>query len=339
LDPNPENKQNTNPMIQLINPSNGYALFRQSRGYTDKSGNFFPIVNGVIPFVIDDSNYTDSFGFQWNKFAKTQIDRENNNSKQSALRFFAQTGWDKEDLRGKDVLELGSGAGRFSQVFLDHTMGNLYSVDYSDAVIANYKNNGHHGEDRFKLFRASVYELPFPDNSFDKVFCFGVLQHTPDFKTSVQQLIAKAKIGGEVIVDFYPVKGWWTKIHAKYILRPITKKLSHARLLRLIERNVNWLIALSNFFDRIGAGKILNRFLPICDIKGTLPAGLSKKELREWVILDTFDMFSPEHDHPQPISTVKKWFEESGMQVTFADTITFGKEKFTASVVKGIKVK
>lgn len=325
-------------MIQLINPSNGYALFRKNRGYADHSGNFFPVIDGVIPFV-NDSNYTDNFGFQWNKFRKTQIDRDNLNSKQSALRFFAQTGWDKEDLTGKDVLELGSGAGRFSQVFLDHTNGNLYSVDYSDAVIANYKNNGHHGEERFKLFRASVYELPFADNSFDKVFCFGVLQHTPDFRTSVRNLIAKAKPGGEVIVDFYPVKGWWTKIHAKYILRPFTRRLSNKTLLRLIETNVNWLIALSRFFDKIKLGKILNRFLPICDIKGTLPANLSKKELREWVILDTFDMFSPEYDNPQKISTVKNWFEEAGMKVTFAGQITFGKERFTASVVKGIKLK
>jgi len=32
------------------------------------------------------------------------------------------------------------------------------------------------------LFQASIYELPFAPRQFDKVFCFGVLQHTPDFK-------------------------------------------------------------------------------------------------------------------------------------------------------------
>ena len=92
-----------------------------------------------------------------------------------------------------------------------------------------------------------------------------------------------------------------------------------------------------SFFNKIGVGKIFNRFLPVCDIRGTLPHNLSKEELREWVVLDTFDMFSPEHDHPQRISTVRKWFEESGMKVTFADYVIFGKEKFSAAVVKGIK--
>ena len=322
-------------MIELINPVTGSVLQKKENGFADDKGTLFPLINGVVR-VVQDSNYTDSFGFQWNKFQKTQIDRDNKNSQQSTQRFFAETGWDKEDLSGKNVLEVGSGAGRFSQVFLDNTKGNLYSVDYSDAVSANFRNNGHHGE-RFKLFQASVYEMPFRDNSFDKVFCFGVLQHTPDFKKSVQSLVAKAKPGGEVAVDFYPVNGWWTKVHAKYIFRPITKRWSHEKLLRKIERNAGWLIKLYFFFDKIKLGKVFNRFLPICDIKGTLPHDLSKQELKEWVILDTFDMFSPQHDHPQRISTVKKWFEEFGMNVTFAGYIRYGKENFLAATVKGIK--
>jgi SAM-dependent methyltransferase len=321
--------------VSLINPRNGHELLPAERGYTDGRNKFFPVKNGALR-IVDETNYTDSFGYQWNKFQKTQIDRENKQSSQSKERFFAQTGWDKEDLTGKNVLEVGSGAGRFSQIVLDFTKANLYSIDYSDAVSANYKNNGHHG-DRFHLFQASVYEMPFPDNSFDKVFCFGVLQHTPDFRKSVQCLIAKAKPGAEVVVDFYPIRGWWTKIHAKYIFRPITKRMSHEKLLHRIDKNADWLMKMYFFFDKIGIGKLANRFLPVCDIKGTLPHNLSKEELREWVVLDTFDMFSPEHDHPQAISTVKKWFEEFGMRVTQADFVTYGKEKFSAAVVKGIK--
>ncbi|MEI2748908.1 MAG: methyltransferase domain-containing protein [Ferruginibacter sp.] len=57
------------------------------------------------------------------------------------------------------MLEVGSGAGRFTQIALDHTKANLYSVDYSNAVEANYKNNG--PNQRLKLYQASVYELPF----------------------------------------------------------------------------------------------------------------------------------------------------------------------------------
>jgi ubiquinone/menaquinone biosynthesis C-methylase UbiE len=321
-------------MIQLINPFNQSPLQKKDDHYVDAKGNVFKTSGGVTRFV-EESNYTDSFGFQWNKFQETQIDREQNNNTLSKERFFAQTGWDKEDLNGKNVLEVGSGAGRFTQVVLEHTKATLYSVDYSEAVAANYRNNGHYG-DRLKLFKASVYDLPFADNSFDKVFCFGVLQHTPDFKKSVKALIDKAKPGGEVAVDFYPIRGWWTKVHAKYIFRPVTKRMSHPKLLSMIQRNAGWLMKLYSFFNKIGIGRVVNRFLPIVDIKGTLPANLSPKELKEWVILDTFDMFSPQHDHPQRISTVKKWFEEFGMKVTYADYVIFG-NNFSVATVKGIK--
>jgi SAM-dependent methyltransferase len=319
-------------MIELINPATGKQLQKQGDAFVDPDDNRFPIVRGAVRMV-GESNYTDSFGFQWNKFDKTQIDKEKNLSL-SKERFFAESNWDKEDLTGKNVLEVGSGAGRFSQIVLDHTKANLYSVDYSDAVSANFRINGHHG-DRLKLFQASIYDMPFPDNSFDKVFCFGVLQHTPDFKQSVKCLIDKVKPGGEVVVDFYPIRGWWTKLHSKYILRPITKKMSHEKLLKKIDSNADRLINAYNFLDKIGL-RAFTRFLPVVDIKGTLPKNLTKEELREWVVLDTFDMFSPEHDHPQRISTVANWFKEFGMNVTLADFIPIG-PGFRAAVVKGIK--
>ncbi len=40
--------------------------------------------------------------------------------------------------------------------------------------------------------------------------------------------------------------------------------------------------------------------------------GLPPDLNREWSILDTFDMYSPAHDNPQTIETVKRWFEEEG---------------------------
>ena len=316
----------------LVNPYNQQQLTLGEEKLTDTAGQEFPKIAGAYRFVQDD-NYTQNFGFQWNKFTQTQIDRFSEQSSQSKTRFFAVTQWDKEDLSGKNVLEVGSGAGRFSQVVLDETQANLYSVDYSNAVEANFKNNGHHAE-RFHLFQASIYDLPFAPQTFDKVFCFGVLQHTPDVKKSVESLVKMVKPGGELIVDFYPIRGWWTKIHAKYIFRPWTKKMSNEKLLKRIEKNANWMIGLSQFFNKIGIGKLTNRFIPICDIKNTLPQNLSKEQLREWVILDTFDMFSPEYDQPQRIETVRQWFEEFGLKVTFADTITFEGSN-QVSAVKG----
>ncbi len=319
-----------NPIL-LVNPYNSKPLSEDRNGLHDSESNRFPFLNGAFKFVRDD-NYTDNFGYQWNKFSATQIDKANQINL-TENRFFAQTGWKKEELDGQNILEVGSGAGRFSQIVLDHTKANLYSVDYSNAVEANYKNNG--PNERLHLYQASIYELPFSKAQFEKVFCFGVLQHTPDVEKSVECLIEMVKPGGELVVDFYPIRGWWTKIHSKYMLRPFTKKMGNAKLYSKIEKHADTLISTYNFFEKIGVGKIVNRFLPICDIEGTLPKNVSKEKLREMVVLDTFDMFSPEYDQPQKIKTIVSYFKKYGMDAVWGGFIKDG--KFRAAVVKGIK--
>jgi hypothetical protein len=91
--------------------------------------------------------------------------------------------------------------------------------------------------------------------------------------------------------------------------------MSHEKLLNKIDRNADRLIKTYKVIDKMGLAMIGHRFLPMCDINRTLPANLSKEELREWVVLDTFDMFSPAYDNPQKISTVKKWMEDCGVKL------------------------
>jgi ubiquinone/menaquinone biosynthesis C-methylase UbiE len=317
--------------IELVNPFNGRQLIPTSTGLTDNGQIIFQNENGAYRIVKDD-NYSDNFGYQWNMFAGTQLDKTSKLDI-SKKRFFAETGWDKEDLTGKNILEVGSGAGRFTQILLDFTKGNVYSVDYSNAVEANFKNNG--PNERLHLFQASIYEMPFAKEQFDKLVCLGVLQHTPDVEKSIDSLIKMAKSGAELVVDFYPITGWWTRLNAKYMLRPYSKKMSHEKLYKKIDRNIDWLIKASRSFSKIGLGRIFNRFLPICDIDGTLPKGLPYDQLRELCVLDTFDMYSPQYDQPQKIKDVITYFKKYGMKEVWGGFIYY--DNCRAAVVKGIK--
>ena len=319
--------------IRLVDPATGATLSRVGDSELRSHERAFPVVRG-IPRLCPEDNYARNFGLQWNKFAATQIDKARGEVGPSEQRLFAETAWKAEDLEGLDILEVGSGAGRFSRPILERTKANLWSVDFSDAVDANMATNGAIAPDRFHLFQASIYDLPFAPDSFDKVLCLGVLQHTPDFAKSVRALVQAAKPGGEIVVDFYAIKGFWTKIHAKYLLRPLTKQMSHDRLLSLIDKNADWMIALSDRLQRMRLGA-LNRFLPICDIRGTLPQGMPPEQLREWVVLDTFDMFSPEYDNPQRIETVEKMFRDAGAEVTFSGYVPLGNS--SAPVIRAIK--
>ena len=111
--------------------------------------------------------------------------------------------------------------------------------------------------------------------------------------------------------------------------------MPHDRLLKLIEKNVDWLIKAHYFLHSIGLG-FVTRFLPVCNVKDSFPESLTKAQIREWTILDTFDQYSPAHDHPQRIADVIKMFERHGAKVTFSGFEKFG-EGMTTCVVRGIK--
>ena len=319
--------------IPFVNPKTYSPLIKVSDFYRDpKSNECFPIVNG-IPRFANQSNYSSSFGFQWNKFQRTQLDSFSGSSI-SFERFYASTAWKQDVLSRSSVLEVGSGAGRFTEVFLQSTSGYLHSIDYSNAVEANLYNNAQYSN-RLSLSQSSIYDLPFADNSFDFVFCLGVLQHTPSFQRSVSCLVAKAKVGGQIVVDFYPVKSWLTKLHSKYILRPVIRLLPHRLLLRIIRFNIIWMLPLFDALVFLNLG-FLSRFLPITDIR-CFPDGLSPKLRREWAVMDTFDAFSPQFDNPQRVCDVATFFRNSGCRIDFAGYVSFNGG--SSPVVRATKIR
>jgi SAM-dependent methyltransferase len=318
-------------VVPYHSPRTGVALLRDGSQYRDAAGGeSYAIVND-IPRFGDRSNYTDSFGLQWNLFDRTQLD-SHAKVDQSANRFYAETGWTPQELSTLSVLEVGSGAGRFTEAFLRTTNGVLHSVDYSSAVEANWRNNGHHGE-RLRLSQASIYDLPFPDNSFDRVFCLGVLQHTPSVPRSIEALVRKTRPGGEIVVDFYPIKGWYTRIHAKYLLRPFTRRLPKPMLLRLIRTHIGWMLRLFDTLCRMRLG-VLTRFIPMTDVRG-FPSDLSPDQRKEWAIMDTFDCFAPEFDQPQTVESVASMFRKNGCRVSFQGLIQL--EGGQAAIVRAQK--
>ena len=316
--------------VKYVCPYTGEDLLFDGKKFSTKSGNVFFMKNN-IPRFCSPNNYTKSFGFQWNKFDRTQLDSFSN-CDLSYRRFWASTNWNIDELKGKNILEVGCGAGRFTEVFLKSTEETLYSLDYSSAVEANMRNN-YSNHSRLNLVQASIYEMPFKDGTFDKIFCFGVLQHTPSFEKSVLALIKKLKKHGEIVVDFYPSKGLITRIHSKYLLRPITKRIPKKILLFLISKTINISLFLVDLFLLLKID-FLVRFIPITDIRG-FPNNLNKLERKRWAIMDTFDAFSPEFDNPQKLENVVKMFEKGGCKITFGGVVNYNGGATT--VIRAVK--
>src|SRR5215831_70341 len=217
----------------FVCPHCGNALsFRQSEGATPEffcaCGRTYAVSKGIPRFVPPD-NYAASFGMQWNRHRRTQLDSFTSRPI-SRERLFAATRW-PERLDGQCVLEAGSGAGRFTEVLLS-TGAFVYSFDYSTAVDANFASNGH--SDHVVLFQGDIFNIPLKPSTFDKVLCLGVLQHTPDPARAFRSLVAQVRPGGELVVDLY-AKRLTALVSWKYLLRPITKRMNAERLYRVVE--------------------------------------------------------------------------------------------------------
>ncbi len=295
----------------FVSPVDGSVLKQDDDRLIDANGNSFCIINN-IPRFVDADNYSESFGFQWNIFNQTQVDVHNRTSI-SEQRFYQSTRWKDDELKGQKILEVGSGSGRFTQIVLK-TGAEVYSFDYSNAVEANYKNNGHYPN--LHLCQASVYQMPFPKSYFDKICCLGVIQHTPDVELSFKKMLEYLKPGGEIVIDVY-ADTFKTKFYSKYWFRPFTKRMKKEKLLSLIKWYVpKWMPVSTFFLDIPFIGKFLAQIIPICNYTKQFPS-LSNEQLKEWAILDTFDMLSPEYDNPQKYSTLKKWIEKYALKGIF----------------------
>ncbi len=260
----------------------------------------YPIIN-YIPRFVSAENYASNFGFQWNKFAKTQLD-SNSGKPISANRFWSSTEWSPDFLKNALVLDCGCGSGRFAEVALKAGC-RLVAIDYSSAVDACFENLGK--QNNLDVIQADIYHLPFNDNSFDYVYSLGVLQHTPNVLNAFKAAYAKVKSNGFFCVDFYE-NNFKSKLLPKFWLRPITKRMNQGKLFSLLEKNVPLLMRLSDFFGKVPIlGKYLKRIVPVANYRYILD--LNETQLNEWALLDTFDWLGPAYDNPQNKNTLKKW--------------------------------
>jgi 2-polyprenyl-3-methyl-5-hydroxy-6-metoxy-1,4-benzoquinol methylase len=274
---------------------------------SDDGKHRYPIRNG-IPRFVPESNYADNFGMQWNHFAKTQLDSHSGHPI-SADRFWQATQWRPDEIRGKWVLDVGCGSGRFAEIALS-AGANVVALDYSSAVDACYANLKQHAN--LHVVQGDIYALPFAHQSFPFVYSLGVLQHTPDVAGAFLALPPLLEDGGKLCVDYYE-KTYKSAFLPKYWLRPITKRLPQRKLFSALETLVPAMLPVSRVLGRIpGIGKAAMRIVPVVNYEGMYP--LSEQQLREWALLDTFDMFAPAYDQPQSAAAVRRLLEQAGLK-------------------------
>jgi SAM-dependent methyltransferase len=255
---------------------------------------------------VPDEGYAAGFGLQWTVHRETQYDRATGDS-MSRRRFFDETRWPTR-LEGEVLIEAGSGSGRFTEHALS-TGAVVLSIDYSHAVESNFALNGGHAN--LLLVQGDLFRMPFRDGAADRLFCFGVLQHTPDPRGALASLTRCVRPGGAVVADIYAKTFARYVLGTKYWVRPITRRVAPARLYRILSRYVEFMWPLARRISRVPKlGRILNWRLLIADYSDVFA---DDAVLRDWAKLDTFDMLAPRYDRPATARTVARWCDELGL--------------------------
>lgn len=281
-------------------PSCGKGLHPQRTGYQCSGcGRSIPSINGVARFV-DAQNYANSFGFQWKRYARTQLD--NNEIRDSEHHFRIKTGFTPEDLRGKLVLDVGCGMGRFAEV-ATRWGARVIGIDLSAAAEVAARNLA---ERDFLALQADVFHLPFELESFDCIYSLGVLHHTPDCEAAVKILPQYLKPGGSMAVWLYSGYNKWYRFTDIY--RRYTHRMSATTLHNLLS------VAVPVLYH-------LDRGLRVVPIVGKPTAGLihhvfpvNRQSDPEARVLDTFDWYSPKYQSKHTYEQVFRWFESCGLE-------------------------
>jgi len=286
------------------------SLARASDGYACPScGREFPEVRGVLRFV-EKNNYADSFGYQWQRFNRTQLDHAGRNLSEED--FIRKTGLKPDDLRGKLVLDVGCGAGRFAEI-ATRWGARVVGIDLSAAAEVAAKNLAARD---FLAFQADVFALPFAPEAFDCIYSMGVLHHTPDCERAVKVLPQYLKPGGTLAVWLYSGYNKWYRFSDQY--RKITHRMSPRALHGFFR------VAVPFFYW-------LDRGLRVIPLIGRPVAGavhhvfpVNRHPDPEVRVLDTLDWYSPKYQSKHTYEQVFRWFESCGLEALTVGEIPVG---------------
>ena len=143
------------------------------------------------------------------------------------------------DARGRDVLEVGVGMGADHLEWAKASPRSLTGVDLTPRAIeltrARFESHGLTS----RLECADAERLPFPDNSFDVVYSWGVLHHSPDTPRAIAEVHRVLRPGGVariMIYHYWSITGYllWLRygllrgrglraVYAQYLESPGTK--------------------------------------------------------------------------------------------------------------------
>jgi ubiquinone/menaquinone biosynthesis C-methylase UbiE len=300
-------------LCPFVDPRSG-ALLKESHNtlVNSETGDAVATIEKGIPrFVSAAENYAESFGWQWKTWSDARSDSRNpgHNLRQVILE---RTHFESFDLDGATLLECGMGGGDDTEILLQMPFREVHAFDISTSVERAKK---YLDDPRLTISQASIYAIPYPDRSFDVVYCHRVLQHTPDPTAALRAICRKVKPNGILFAHSYK-RSWLHMNEWRYKYRWITKRLRPETVYRYVLDVGPTLHELVNrIYDTHVLRALAYCFIPFYCIRERDYPHLNDEQRLEMAQHITFDALTPWHDHPVRPSAFRAVLEEEGFDI------------------------
>jgi SAM-dependent methyltransferase/uncharacterized protein YbaR (Trm112 family) len=253
-----------------------------------------------------------SFGYEWLRYPVCFSEEEEKI-------FREEIQLDVTLLKNKRILDAGCGMGRFTRVAAGFG-GELVGVDLSDSVFRAREITRQFPA--VHIVQADLLRLPFREHTFDIIYSFGVLHHTPDTKQAFCAITKTLKINGYISVWVYGKAG----SYECFISNPLKKDRSQY-LSTPLRHRIYWGLVLLR--EKLSSAlRMVTIHLPhsllyvFCyglALLGKLPLikYLTFSVHKDWRVrlLENFDWLAPPFQYHHTKEELTAWFKEQHIEV------------------------
>ncbi|MEQ8765551.1 MAG: methyltransferase domain-containing protein [Planctomycetota bacterium] len=200
-------------------PVSGEALSLQGSGESGRlvargSGRRYPIEDGIPTFVDDtvEAQTRRRFEYQWRRWGREEriFGKTPEEMRANLVSDRIGSSIDASFYPGKTVLDAGAGHGRYLRELAALGAKTIVGLDLGRGI--GFDREG--DPPSVLRVRGDLRHPPLAPQSFDLVFCDGVVHHTPDARQAVSALARLVRPGGYLYLWVYPRGSvLWESVH------------------------------------------------------------------------------------------------------------------------------
>lgn len=323
----------TNRPLNLIVEEESDGHVWSGRLYNENSE--YPIIKGIPRFVekslyksiLDNSKEVQtvhSFGNKWREKIYQKLGRSKYDYNPLWERFMALLGCQtpsqlKKILKkAKKVLNAGCGIAWSEYLFNINPKTQRHCVDISLAVETAYSNTKR--INNVIVSQASLFKLPYANETFDVIYSDGVIHHTPNPKKALYMIIDKLIPGGLIGIYVYCRKPLLREIIDKE-LRKVTTKMSYEECLEFSKS----MSSLGRALNKIDKPIVIDKGIKLLQIKKGrydlhrfiydyfIKCWYSPKQDIRYADLVNQDWYHPYYASHHIKEEIIQWFKEGGV--------------------------